>query len=78
MEADVQLPQTSVDEECPLPVYETEDKVVAKVATLWGILKQLGFTKERIEECLRAVRALELDDVLDWVSRSVKHAEPRR
>lgn len=60
--------QASTDEETPLPTYEPEDKVIAKVATLYGTLEQLGFTKERIEECLRAVKVLELDEVLDWVS----------
>lgn len=64
-----------MDEESPLPIYEPEDKVVAKVATLWGILEQLGFTKDRIEECLRAVKALELDDVLDWVRSLTSLAE---
>lgn len=37
------------------------------MATLWGTLEQLGFTKERIEECLRAVKTLELEDTLEWV-----------
>lgn len=55
-------------EESPQPVYEPQDKVVAKVATLFGILEQLGFRKQRVEECLRKVKALEIDDCLDWVS----------
>jgi ATP-dependent RNA helicase DHX29 len=55
----------------PQPVYEPEDKVVAKVATLYGILEQLGFTNERVEECLKAVKVLELDDCMDWVRFSL-------
>ncbi|BGP54757.1 hypothetical protein JCM8202_003265 [Rhodotorula sphaerocarpa] len=54
-------------EESPQPVYEPQDKVVAKVATLFGILEQLGFRKQRVEECLRKVKALEIDDCLDWL-----------
>lgn len=58
--------------EIPQPSPETEEKLVAKVTTIFGILEQLGFTKERAEECLRAVKNLELEDALDWVrSRSV-------
>ncbi|KAI5477732.1 hypothetical protein MNV49_005921, partial [Pseudohyphozyma bogoriensis] len=61
------LALATTDEEGPQPTDEPEDKVIAKVATLWGILEGLGFTKERAEECLRAVRNLELEEVLDWL-----------
>lgn len=54
-------------DEMPQPVYEPQDKVVAKVATLFGILEQLGFRSERIEECIRKVKTLEIEDCLDWV-----------
>ncbi|GAA5857787.1 hypothetical protein JCM9279_000747 [Rhodotorula babjevae] len=54
-------------EEGPQPVYEPEDKVVAKVATLYGILEQLGFKTERVKQCIREAKALELDDCLDWL-----------
>lgn len=57
----------AIDDGTPLPLYEPEDKVIAKVATLFGTLGQLGFTKERIEECLRAVKTLDYEDALDWV-----------
>lgn len=62
------LALSSEDEGGPLPAYEQEDRVIAKVATIYGILEQSGFTSERIEECLRSVRTLELDDAFDWVS----------
>jgi sulfur carrier protein ThiS len=62
--------------EMPQPVYEPQDKVVAKVATLFGILEQLGFRSERIEECIRKVKTLEIEDCLDWV-RLVIHGLPR-
>lgn len=63
-------------EETPQPVYEPQDKVVAKVATLFGILEQLGFRSERIEECIRKVKTLEIEDCLDWV-RLIIHGLPR-
>lgn len=64
------LALASTEDDAPLPQYEPEEKVIGKVATLFGILEQLGFTKERVEECLRAVKTLELEDALDWVSSS--------
>lgn len=59
---------SSAEDAVPLPAYEQEDKVVAKVATIYGVLEQTGFTAERIEECLRSVKTLDLDDAFDWVS----------
>lgn len=61
------LAMSETVDETPQPVYESQDKVVAKVATLFGILEQLGFRPERIEECIRKVKTLEIEDCLDWV-----------
>ncbi|KAM0788761.1 hypothetical protein ACM66B_002852 [Microbotryomycetes sp. NB124-2] len=51
----------------PLPIADTEDKAIAKVGAIFAVLKQLGFSSERIEECLRNARTLEIDDVFDWL-----------
>lgn len=48
-------------------MFDAQDKVIAKVATLYGILEQLGFKAERVEQCLRVVKALDLEDCLEWV-----------
>ncbi|GAA6031102.1 hypothetical protein JCM8097_004004 [Rhodosporidiobolus ruineniae] len=63
----LELAQSEVKDETPQPLYEPEDKVIAKVATLYGILEQLGFTSERIEECLKAVKILDLDECMNWL-----------
>jgi ATP-dependent RNA helicase DHX29 len=52
----------------PAVTNDGDDKVVAKVASLFGILEQLGFTL--IEECLRSIKNLDLDDALEWVCTS--------
>jgi len=49
-------------------IEETEEKALAKLAITYGILRRLGFTEERVEECLRGMKGIELDDGLDWVS----------
>lgn len=47
--------------------------VVGKVGLLENVLEQLGFSKERIGECLLNVVRLDLDDVLDWVRPYYSH-----
>ncbi|GAA5823603.1 hypothetical protein JCM11251_000694 [Rhodosporidiobolus azoricus] len=63
----LELALSEAEGETPQPVHEPEDKVIAKVGTLWGILEQLGFTPERIEQCLTSVKVLELDDCMNWL-----------
>lgn len=52
-------------DDIPAATNDAEDKVIGKVAYLHGILQQLGFTL--IEECLRSIKYLDLDDALEWV-----------
>lgn len=54
-----------------MPSQEPDDKVVSKVASMYGILEQLGFEDVTIEECLRSITRLELDDALEWVRLSL-------
>ena len=46
---------------------ETEEKLLSRIAGLFLILRKCGFAQDQVEECLRAVPRLELDDALDWV-----------
>lgn len=48
---------------------ESDDKLLARVASIYLILRRLGFTNDQVEACLRSVPNLELDDALDWVGR---------
>lgn len=34
----------------------------------YGILRRLGFSEDWVEQCLRAMSGIELDEALDWVS----------
>lgn len=74
----LELAMSETVDEMPQPVYEPQDKVVAKVATLFGILEQLGFRSERIEECIRKVKTLEIEDCLDWLYLHADADELRR
>jgi ATP-dependent RNA helicase DHX29 len=46
---------------------EPEDKVLPRLAVTYGTLRGLGFSEERIEECLKAIPDVELDSAVEWV-----------
>lgn len=46
---------------------EPEDKAIARLGITYGVLRRLGFTELRVEECLRAIDGIELDEAYDWV-----------
>lgn len=49
-------------------VDEPEEKAIARLGITYGILRRLGFSEARVEECLRAIRGIELEEAYDWVS----------
>ena len=40
-----------------------------RLAVTYGILRRLGFSEERVEECLRAIPGVDLDEAYEWVGR---------
>lgn len=48
----------------------SEEKAVAKLGITYGVLRRLGFSEERVEECLRSIRGIELEEAYDWVRRT--------
>lgn len=46
---------------------ETEEKAVVKLAITYGVLRRLGFTEERVVECLVAINGVELEEAYEWV-----------
>ncbi|KAJ7170010.1 P-loop containing nucleoside triphosphate hydrolase protein [Mycena filopes] len=49
------------------PLEESEDKAIGKLGTTYGVLRRIGFTEERVEECLRAIKGVDLDEAYDWL-----------
>lgn len=45
----------------------TEEKAVVKLAVAYGVLRRLGFSEPRVEECLRSIRGIGLDEAYNWV-----------
>ena len=47
---------------------EPEEKLIVRLAITYGVLRRLGLTEARVEECLRSIRGVDLDEAFDWVS----------
>lgn len=60
--------QAAKDAEPQHSSQDGEDELIVKIASLYGVLEQLGFSSLRIEECLRVIKHLALEEALDWVS----------
>ncbi|CCM00897.1 uncharacterized protein FIBRA_02943 [Fibroporia radiculosa] len=45
---------------------EPEEKVLLRLAITYGVLRRLGYSEGRVEECLSAIDGVDLDDAYDW------------
>ncbi|THU91743.1 P-loop containing nucleoside triphosphate hydrolase protein [Dendrothele bispora CBS 962.96] len=46
---------------------EGEDKALLKLAVTYGTLRRLGFSEKTVEECLKAINGVDLDEAYDWL-----------
>ncbi|KAH9944510.1 P-loop containing nucleoside triphosphate hydrolase protein [Epithele typhae] len=46
---------------------EPEDKAIIRLALTFGTLRRLGFSEARVEECLRAMKGVDMDEAFDWL-----------
>ncbi|KAI0670050.1 P-loop containing nucleoside triphosphate hydrolase protein [Trametes maxima] len=46
---------------------EPEDKALVRLAITYGVLRRLGFSEDRTEECLRAIPGVDLDEAVEWL-----------
>ncbi|PCH33517.1 pre-mRNA-splicing factor ATP-dependent RNA helicase prp22 [Wolfiporia cocos MD-104 SS10] len=46
---------------------ETEEKATARLGITYGVLRRLGFSEERVEECLKAIQGVDLEQAFDWL-----------
>ncbi|KAL0951028.1 hypothetical protein HGRIS_007768 [Hohenbuehelia grisea] len=49
------------------PVEEPEDKALNRLAITYGVLRRLGFAEDRVEQCLRTISGIGLEDAYDWL-----------
>lgn len=52
----------------PKPIEESEEKAIGRLGITYGVLRRLGFDEALVENCLRRVSGVELDEALQWVS----------
>ncbi|KAJ3571585.1 hypothetical protein NP233_g3653 [Leucocoprinus birnbaumii] len=62
----LELIKVELDEE-RRTLQESEDKALARLGVTYGVLRRLGFSEERVEECLRAISGVELEEAYDWL-----------
>lgn len=47
---------------------EDEEKLLQKIVVLYGVLEKFGYPPHRVEECLKAIKTIELEEAMDYVS----------
>uniref|UniRef100_D8PKN2 RNA helicase n=1 Tax=Schizophyllum commune (strain H4-8 / FGSC 9210) TaxID=578458 RepID=D8PKN2_SCHCM len=52
---------------CKKTVDDADDKAISKLGTTYGVLRRLGFSEERVEECLRSISGIDIEEAYDWV-----------
>lgn len=50
------------------PFQESEDKAVVRLGISYGVLRRLGFSEARVQECLHAMLGVDLDEAYEWVN----------
>lgn len=50
---------------------EPEEKAVVRLAITYGVLRRLGFSEARVEECLRTISGVDMDEAFRWVCRAL-------
>ena len=48
-------------------VDEPEDKAIVRLAITYGVLRRLGFSAGRVEECLKVINGVDMDEAFEWV-----------
>jgi ATP-dependent RNA helicase DHX29 len=46
---------------------DSEEKLLAKLAVTYGVLRRLGFSETHVEECLKGATSIDLEDAYEWV-----------
>ncbi|KAG8927158.1 hypothetical protein FRC02_008427 [Tulasnella sp. 418] len=46
---------------------EPEEKIITRLANTYGVLRRLGFSENRVEECLKAIDGVDLEEATEWL-----------
>lgn len=53
----------------------SEEKVLTRLGITYGILRRLGFSETRVEECIQAIPGVELDEAYEWLAINCSEEE---
>ncbi|TRM65724.1 P-loop containing nucleoside triphosphate hydrolase protein [Schizophyllum amplum] len=56
-------------------VDDADDKSVTKLGITYGVLRRLGFSEARVDECLRNMNGLDIEEAYDWLYLHCDEAE---
>lgn len=45
----------------------SEEKLMPRIATTYGVLRRLGFPEAVVDNCLQSISGIQLDEAFDWV-----------
>ncbi len=51
----------------PIPLEDPEEKLLPRLALLYGTLRRIGLSEERTKECLQANQRLDIEEAFEWV-----------
>ena len=52
--------------------------MLSRLGITYGVLRRLGFAEETVEECLRVVNGVDLEEAFDWVRDAITTLLPHR
>ncbi|KAH6917258.1 pre-mRNA-splicing factor ATP-dependent RNA helicase prp22 [Coprinopsis sp. MPI-PUGE-AT-0042] len=52
----------------PKPLEDTDEKLVVRLALTYGILRRLGFSEGTVDDCLKAVPGVDMDEAYEWLA----------
>lgn len=46
---------------------DSEERALAKLGITYGVLRRLGFSEIRVQECLHSISSYDLEDAYEWL-----------
>ncbi|KDQ63609.1 hypothetical protein JAAARDRAFT_119632 [Jaapia argillacea MUCL 33604] len=48
-------------------IEESEEKALVRLGVTYGVLRRLGFSESRVEQCLRSINGIDLEEAYQWL-----------
>ncbi|EAU92844.2 pre-mRNA-splicing factor ATP-dependent RNA helicase prp22 [Coprinopsis cinerea okayama7 len=57
------------------PLDDSEEKIITRLALTYGVLRRLGFAENIVDECLRSISGVDLDEAYEWLAINCSEEE---